>query len=169
MQFKKEKYFLTAVIFSLFLFFGIQKALAGTAELTWTAPTTNSDGSALSDLGGYKVYYGTTARTCVHPDAGNCGYSNEIDVHNVITYTLNDLTDGQTYYFSVTAYDTSGNESDFSNEASKIMTVAQAYGIADFANLAADWLQTKTSTADVSGDGTVNSKDMGIMMSHWAN
>jgi hypothetical protein len=74
--------------------------LAANAYLTWNA---NSE----SDLGGYNVYYGTAPRS----------YGTPINVGNVATYTLTGLNPG-TYYFAVTAYDTSGNESGFSNEAS---------------------------------------------------
>ncbi len=79
------------------------------AVLTWDPPTTNVDGSPLTDLAGFKVYYGTSSRT----------YTGSIDVGNVETYTVSGLPKGQTYYFAVTAYDTSGNESDYSNEVSK--------------------------------------------------
>ncbi len=81
-----------------------------TATLTWDAPTTNADGTPLTDLAGYKVYYGTTS--------GN--YTDVIDVGNVTTYKVEGLQPG-TYYFAVTAYDTSGNESNYSNEVSKII------------------------------------------------
>jgi hypothetical protein len=80
------------------------------AKLTWDAPTKNVDETDLIDLAGYKVYYGTLS--------GN--YSSSIDVGNVMTYEIDSLSPG-TYYFAVTAYDTSGNESDYSNEMSKII------------------------------------------------
>jgi Putative Ig domain len=32
----------------------------GSAALSWTAPTQNTDGSALTDLAGYRVYHGTS-------------------------------------------------------------------------------------------------------------
>jgi hypothetical protein len=83
-------------------------AFAGTANLSWTAPTTNDDGTALTDLTGFKVYYGTSS--------GNYGVP--IDVGNQISYTVNGLGSG-TYYFSVTAYNSSGNESTFASEGSK--------------------------------------------------
>lgn len=83
--------------------------LAGSAALSWTAPTTNSDGTSLTDLAGFKVYYGTTS--------GN--YSTVINVGNVTSYTVTGLTDGVTYYFTGTAYNTSGVESDFTTEISK--------------------------------------------------
>jgi hypothetical protein len=83
-------------------------AAMGSATLTWSAPTTNTDGTPLTDLAGYKIHYGTSAGS----------YTKTIDVGNVTTYTVNNLTSG-TYYFAVTAYDTSGNESSYSNEAYK--------------------------------------------------
>jgi len=86
-----------------------------TVTLGWNA---NNE----SDLGGYKVYYGLSQRTCSHPDSNNCGYSNVIDVGNVTSYYINNLIEGQTYYFSITAYDGSGNESDFSEEKSAAIT-----------------------------------------------
>jgi hypothetical protein len=79
----------------------------GTATLSWNAPTTNTDGTPLTDLAGYKVYYGTKSRT----------YTNSTVIGKVTTYTIN-LASG-TYYFTVTAYDSTGLESTFSNEAAK--------------------------------------------------
>ena len=78
------------------------------APLVWTAPTTNSDGTQLTDLMGFKVYYGTASRT----------YTHVIDVQNVTSYTVNNLPAG-TYYFAITAYNSLGNNSDYSNEVSR--------------------------------------------------
>ena len=41
------------------------------------------------------------------------------------------------------------------------------YNNSNFAQLVTDWLQTKSSPADVNNDGKVNSRDLGIMMSNW--
>ncbi len=76
-------------------------ALAGQAALTWN-PNTESD------LAGYKLHYGTA----------NANYTVHLDVHNVTSYTVTGLTDGQTYYFAATAYDSSGCESGYSNQVS---------------------------------------------------
>jgi len=76
--------------------------------LSWTATTTNIDGSPLEDLEGYIVYYGTESKK----------YKVSYDVKNVTTYRIDDLIDWKTYYFAVTAYDTSGNESPYSEEIS---------------------------------------------------
>ena len=73
----------------------------GTIKLTW-------DSNADPDLAGYKIYYGTTTGS----------YDHSIDVGNVTTYYLTGLTKGQTYFIVVTAYNTSNQESDYSNEIS---------------------------------------------------
>ncbi len=73
--------------------------------LSWDAPTTNADGTPLTDLAGYRVYFGQ--------GSGKYRYKN--DVGNVRVCTIGGLTSG-TWCFVVTAYDTSGNESDYSNE-----------------------------------------------------
>ena len=73
-----------------------------TATLTWQ-PTTSTD------LSGYKVYMGTASGV----------YNSPVTVGNVTSHTVSSLGVGSTYYFAVTSYDTSGNESGFSNEVSK--------------------------------------------------
>ncbi len=82
--------------------------VTGSATLSWAAPTTNTDGTPLTDLAGYKIYYGTSP--------GN--YTTSIDIGNVTTYTITNLSTG-TYYFTVTAYDSSGIESSYSNQVNK--------------------------------------------------
>jgi hypothetical protein len=82
----------------------------GTISLAWDAPATNEDGSPLTVLAGYKVYYGTASGV----------YDHSVDVDNVTTYTLTGLTKGQTYYIAVTAIDTSDTQSNLSNEASGV-------------------------------------------------
>ena len=78
-----------------------QPTSAGGVTLTWDA---NTEG----DLAGYRVYAGTVSGV----------YGPPIDVGNVTNYTVTNLSEGQTYFFAVTAYDTSGNESGFSSEVS---------------------------------------------------
>lgn len=79
---------------------------------SWSAPALSEDGSALTDLAGYKVYDGSTTST----------YGMVTDVGRVTSFTTAPMTEG-TYYFAVTAYDTKGNESDFSNEV--VVTIGQ--------------------------------------------
>jgi hypothetical protein len=113
-------------------------AVAGTATLTWNAPTSNTDSSPLTDLAGYKIYYGTAPAQ----------YGTPIDVGLTTTYPVNNLTDGLTYYFSVTAYNASRTESGFSSEVSKSMPAASSYVL--------------TATRSGAGPGTVTSSPAGI-------
>jgi hypothetical protein len=84
---------------------------SGSATLTWTPPTENTDGSALTDLAGYTVYWGQASGD----------YSNSVTLANpgITSYVVDNLLAGTTYYFATTAYNSDGLESSFSNEASK--------------------------------------------------
>jgi Fibronectin type III domain len=74
----------------------------GTATLDWTPPTQNSDGSVLTNLAGYTVYYGTS------PD--NLTETVKVSNPGVAAYTLSNLAPG-TWYFAVTAYSAARVES----------------------------------------------------------
>lgn len=78
--------------------------------LSWTPPTENEDGSVLTDLAAYKIYWGTTA--------GNYDWSVLIDNPSVSNYLVENLTPG-TYQFTATSINSSGVESAFSNVVSK--------------------------------------------------
>jgi hypothetical protein len=106
----KQRILSLCVLF-IVIFLNASIVAAGRAKLTWKQPTTNTDGTTLTDLGGYKIYYGISP--------GN--YSEVIDVGKVTKYTIADLPDGFTYYFVVTAYNTLGYESEYSNEVSKMI------------------------------------------------
>ena len=82
-----------------------------TAVLSWVAPSTSSDGTPLTDLSGFRVYYGQTAPL-------SKAVSQQIAVDDITTYTVSGLQPGL-YYFAVTAVDFLGNESDFSETVSK--------------------------------------------------
>jgi hypothetical protein len=69
------------------------------------------DPSPEQDVTGYKIYYGTKAGT----------YPNMLNAGKVSTYQLSNLPTGQTYYFTVTAYNGDGQESLYSNEVSKLL------------------------------------------------
>jgi len=75
----------------------------GAVELSWTAPTENVDGSPLTDLAGYKIYWGT--------QPGDYPNSVTIDNPGIVTYVVEDLVPG-TYYFVATAFNAEGEESD---------------------------------------------------------
>lgn len=121
LKWKHNNYILPFLVFFILVFLFASGLYAGSITLSWNPPTTNEDGSPLTDLAGYKIYYGTSSRN----------YSFYINVGNVNSYTVNNLTEGATYYFAVTAYDNSGNESKFSNEVSKIIeqNLTQLYSL----------------------------------------
>lgn len=85
-------------------------AASGSASLSWTIPTTNTDGTPVTDLAGYHIYYGTSPGTL----------NTVIDVPNAQTtaYEISNLSSG-TYYFEVSAYNSLGLDSAPSNEGTK--------------------------------------------------
>jgi hypothetical protein len=89
----------------------VLQAATGSATVTWTPPTTNTDGSAL-DLGGYRVVYGRAADVL--------DKSATIDNAGLSSYTVEGLAQG-TWYFAVYARNVAGVESDISNVASKVI------------------------------------------------
>ncbi len=86
-----------------------------TATLTWTIPTLRADGSALasSAIAGYTIYHGTV--TGVRPNTQSVATS---ACAATCTAQVSGLATG-THYFTVTVTDTTGNESDHSNEENK--------------------------------------------------
>jgi hypothetical protein len=85
---------------------------SGAATLSWNAPTQNTDGSPYNDAAGYRIYWGTSQ--------GNYTNSHTLSGVGLQTYVVEPLTPG-TWYFVVTAFDTSGNESGYSNVANKTL------------------------------------------------
>ncbi|MDI6735354.1 MAG: fibronectin type III domain-containing protein [bacterium] len=84
----------------------VNPGLDGRLNLEWT-PGTNTN------LSGYKIHYGTTSGI----------YTQIIDTGSITTtYQLVGLTNGQTYYIAVSAYDKAGSESNRSNEGFGIPT-----------------------------------------------
>jgi hypothetical protein len=78
----------------------------GDVTLSWDAPDENTDGSALTNLTGYRIYYGASA--------DDLSQVIEIPGVGVTTYVVDDLATG-TYYFSIRAYNAQGVESASSN------------------------------------------------------
>ena len=91
-----------------------------TATITWAAPAKNVDGKALTNLTSYRIYYGQSSRnynkTITLPITSTlCRREGDA---GVCSYTVSGLGAGL-YYFAVTACDTDGHESGYSNEVSK--------------------------------------------------
>lgn len=87
-------------IAALVLLASCRLAYAGDIALAWD--------ESPDPVAGYKVYVGNASGT----------YGPPINVGNQTTYTVTGLAPG-TYYFAVTAYDSIGNESSYSNEVFK--------------------------------------------------
>ena len=101
----------------------VSNAYAGQVTLAWDAVSAPS-------LSGYRLYYGQNSGS----------YSSQLDAGTQTTYTVSGLTDGQTYYFAVTAYD-ADEESAFSNEVS--------------VTISASGVQLSTNPSTVPTGGTV--------------
>ncbi len=83
----------------------------GSATISWTPPTERTDGSALTNLAGYHVRYGTNDEDLTSLTT--------VDTAGVSSIVIDDLAPGTTYYFVVSAYDASGAESQSSPVVSK--------------------------------------------------
>ncbi len=84
--------------------------VTGTATLSWTVPTQNTDGSSLKNLAGFHIYYGTNRSSLTQ----------EIDIADdgTTSFQITNLSSG-TWYFGIKAYNSAGAESDLSNIGSK--------------------------------------------------
>lgn len=84
------------------------------------------------------------------------------------SYSDTGLSSG-TYVYGVTAYGTPPGFGESAKSTVTANTQVKTYGLADFVNLVAQWLQTGTGlSADVNTDNVVNTRDLGIMMSFWS-
>jgi len=85
----------------------------GSATLSWTPPTENTDGSTLTDLASYRILYGRSADEL----------DQSIDIGNpsISSYVVEDLTSGA-WYFAVVAVNSHGVSSDPSDIASKTVS-----------------------------------------------
>lgn len=106
------------IIIALFLFASVSSAVPTPprTEFHWTAPTENTDGSSLTDLDGSKIYCGT--------QSGSYGSSPIKDIVDPTqtreSFISAGLTDGA-WFCAMTAYNTAGHESDYSNELAFIL------------------------------------------------
>ncbi len=123
-----------ASVFGLGMFLipnGVQSAVDNSATLQWEA---NKE----ADLGGYTVYHGTSQG--IYSDSQNAG--------KTVSFRYASLESNKTHYFTVTAYDTSGNES---LPAPEVHTTIIA--------------PDSVLSVSVTGDGTVRSSPAGLSCS----
>jgi hypothetical protein len=84
----------------------------GSATLAWQPPTQNTNGSMLTNLAGYRIYYGRA------PD--NLAQTVNVPNPGVTRYVMSGLS-AATWYFQMTAYDKNGMESPPTPVASLVM------------------------------------------------
>jgi hypothetical protein len=90
---------------------------SGTVTVRWTPPTTNTNGSALTNLAKYKIRYGTSP--------SSLDRSTTIDDPSRRSHTISALAAG-TWYFAVRAINTSNVESSDSNMSSRAVSAASS-------------------------------------------
>jgi fibronectin type 3 domain-containing protein len=86
--------------FLLSFAYSVRLVYSAQVTLEWQA-------SSGPNVAGYNLYQGTSSRD----------YDESMDVGNWTSVTIADLEDSETYYFAVTAYNSDGDESAYSNEA----------------------------------------------------
>jgi hypothetical protein len=85
-------------------------AALGSATLSWNAPTQNTDGTPLTDLAGYTIYYGSSPNALMQNiQVANAGAT---------SYVVSNLSSG-TYFFTVAANASDGTQSAQSSVGSK--------------------------------------------------
>ena len=115
------------------------------------------DPNSEPDLAGYVLYWGTSSRSYTFSD----------DVGNSTTHTVPGLSAGQTYYFTVTAYDTASNESGYSNEVVYTVTAPDADGDGISDNDETTVYGTNPNLADTDADGIDDGAELSLWGGNW--
>ncbi len=85
----------------------------GSATLAWIPPTTNTNGTPLTNLSGYRIYYGTSSSSLTQ--------SVQIANSGITNYVIDNLSPA-TWYFTVVSYNNANVESPLSEVVSKTIT-----------------------------------------------
>lgn len=85
----------------------------GAATLSWNPPTENMNGSALTDLAGYKIYYGRSADQLSRMIV--------IDNPGLTRYVVENLAQSR-WHFSMTSFNSKGVESQRTTTISKLIS-----------------------------------------------
>src|SRR5713101_7117164 len=135
-------------------------ASAGILDATWTAPTTNTDGSPLTDLASYRVYYGTGSAPCPGPSFFPVASSTSSPPPNqTVSFRLTGLSTGTTYFVAITAVDTGGMESACSSVASapsRTTFTVSPTGTVNFGSVNLGSFADQTFTVQSTRTGTVS-------------
>ncbi len=96
-----------ALLITVLLVFNATNSSAGDVTFVWTA---NSE-----TVEGYRLYYKTGSSGAPYNGTGATEGPSPVVTGNVQTFTLHDLSDTETYYFTLTAY-LGAEESNYSDE-----------------------------------------------------
>jgi hypothetical protein len=110
----------------------VAPAACDEAQLSWDGAVSNTDGTCLTDLGGYKLYWSTTSggpydnvidvgEPCNDGPTISCGSSGDMTPQPKCSYRLTDLPNG-TVYIVMSTYTTGGLESAQTGEVSKVIS-----------------------------------------------
>jgi hypothetical protein len=131
----------------------------GVLDASWRAPTTNTDGSVLTNLAHYRVYYGTSDSPCPGSTFFQVATSSSTSPSDqTVSFQLTGLTTGLTYGVSVTAVDTDGKESACSAVASAVArgdSGVTPTGTVSFGKVAIGSSATRTFTVQSIGTDTL--------------
>jgi hypothetical protein len=146
------------------IFFEANPAVAGVLDASWTAPTTNTDGSQLTDLASYRVYFGTSATPCPTGTFVTVpSPSSTPSAGQTVGTRLTGLANNTVYNVSVAAVDTSGNPSACSGVASATATpditvtptTTVAFGNVNIGSFAEQSFTVQSNRAGVMGTASV--------------
>jgi hypothetical protein len=91
----------------------VSAASTNSVTVSWARPAKNTDGTPLSLLSGYRVYYGTASHQ----------YTQSVSIAGptITSAVVQGLGSGNTWYFAVKSVTSDGQESAYSAEASKAL------------------------------------------------
>ena len=133
---------------------------AGVLDASWIAPTTNTDGTPLTDLDSYRVYYGVATAPCPGTAFFQVASPTPSPQPNTtVSFRLTGLTIGTLYNVSVTAVDLIGQESTCSPVAGAVaqgsVTVSPT-GSASFGSVNVGSFVDRTFTVQSTRAGTIS-------------
>ena len=133
---------------------------AGILDATWTAPTTNTDGSPLTDLASYRLYYATASSPC--PGSSSVQVASPTPSpgpNTTMSFRLTGLTSGALYNVAVSAVDAAGSQSSCSSIASAMARAEFAVsptGTVNFGSVNLGSFAEQTFTVSNTGGGTIS-------------
>src|SRR5262245_27718156 len=139
---------------------GAGSGTAGLLDASWTAPTTNTDGSALTDLAFYRLYYGSSTSPCPGSASVQVAAPTSTPGSNqTMSYRLTGLTAGTLYNVAVTAVDSLGLQSACSNVASAVARAEFALsptGTVNFGSVNVGSFADQVFTVSTTAGGTIS-------------